>query len=264
MKRPPLATLISLEGKRALVTGAASGIGRAIAWRLAEAGAGLELVDVDERCLGLVQHELEPFHTAVHGHRINLAEKSEVDRLWANLAGREPDILVNCAGIYPFKDFLHTDEAFYRHVLEVNLSAVYWMCQHMIAARLHRGGVIVNVASIEAAVAFKDDLAHYSISKAGVVALTRSLAREYGRHGFRVNAIMPGGIVTPGTRHAATDVLRLRFDLIKTGLEFMSRLPLGRLGQPDEVARVVLALSSDLTSYVQGAIIPIDGGFLAD
>jgi 3-oxoacyl-[acyl-carrier protein] reductase len=278
VKRAPLQQLISLEGKRALVTGAASGIGRAVACRLAEAGAHLELVDVDEHCLKVVHGELERAQGSIHGqivgshivnshvvnsHVVNLARKPEVDQLWEGLKGHEPDILVNCAGIYPFKDFIHADEDFYRNVLEINLNAVYWMCQHMIASRLKHGGVIINVASIEAAVAFKNDLAHYSVSKAGVVALTRSLAKEYGRHGFRVNAIMPGGIVTPGTRNAAMGILHFRFDLVKTGMDFMSRLPLGRLGQPDEVARVVLVLASDLSSYIHGAVIPIDGGFLA-
>jgi NAD(P)-dependent dehydrogenase (short-subunit alcohol dehydrogenase family) len=262
--RPPLERLLSLEGKRALITGAASGIGRAIASRFTEAGAKLELVDIDERGLDTVQRELEGLRADVRTWVVDLAQKTVIDQLWDALLGDEPDILVNCAGIYPFKDFIHTDEAFYRNVLEINLNAVYWMCQRMIADRGKRGGVIVNISSIEAAVAFKDDLAHYSISKAGVVALTRSLAREYGRHGFRVNAVMPGGILTPGTKSAAMNVLHFKFDLIKSGLEFMSRLPLGRLGQPDEVARIVLALSTDLTSYVQGAIIPVDGGFLAD
>ena len=110
---------------------------------------------------------------------------------------------------------------------------------------------------------FKEDLAHYSVSKAGVIALTRALAKEYGRRGFRVNAIVPGGIITRGTMAVAKGVLRLQFGLLKTGAEFKQRLPIGRMGQPDEVARMVLVLASDLSSYVHGAVIPVDGGFLA-
>jgi len=147
--------------------------------------------------------------------------------------------------------------------METNLHSVYWMCQHMIRRRLKLGGVIINVGSIEAVLAFKEDLAHYSVSKAGVVALTRALAKEHGRHGFRINAILPGGIITPGTKAAAKEVFRFKLDLLKAGVEFRQRLPIRRPGRPDEVACMVLVLASDLSSYVHGATIPIDGGFLA-
>jgi 3-oxoacyl-[acyl-carrier protein] reductase len=101
------------------------------------------------------------------------------------------------------------------------------------------------------------------MSKAGVMALTRALAKEHGKHGFRINAVVPGGIVTHGTKRAAKGILRFDFGLIKTGIEFKQRLPIGRFGQPDEVACMVLVLASDLASYVHGAAIPVDGGFLA-
>lgn len=133
----------------------------------------------------------------------------------------------------------------------------------MIRMRLKRGGIIINVGSIEAILPFKKDLAHYSVSKAGVIALTRALAKEHARHGFRVNAILPGGIITEGTISAAKQILQFKFDLLLTGVDFARRLPVGRPGQPDEVARMALVLASDLASYVHGAAIPIDGGFLA-
>ena len=174
-----------------------------------------------------------------------------------------PDVLVNNAGIYPFKNFLKVREDFYRLVLETNLDSVYWMCQQMIRRRHKQGGVIINIASIEAMVAFKDDLAHYSVSKAGVIALTRSLAKEDGREGFRVNAILPGGIITRGTKAAARGIFKFKMGLLKAGMEFRQRLPIGRMGRPDEVARMAVVLASDLASYVHGAIIPVDGGFLA-
>ena len=255
--------LISLKGKRALVTGAAAGIGKAIVYRLAEAGADLEVVDIDGKSLAVVKSELEGLGVDVRLHIVDISKKEEIDRLWENLEGDGPDILVNNAGIYPFKSFLEVDEAFYRRVMETNLDSVYWMCQHMIRKRLKKGGVIINIGSIEAVMPFKEDLAHYSVSKAGVIALTRALAKEYGKRGFRVNAIVPGGIITRGTMAVAKGVLRLQFGLLKTGAEFKQRLPIGRMGQPDEVARMVLVLASDLASYVHGAVIPVDGGFLA-
>ena len=258
-----LPDLISLKGKRALITGAAAGIGKAIAYRFAEAGADLELVDIDSERLAATKRELEGFGTEVNTHVTDISKKEERDGLWEQLSRNGPDILVNNAGIYPFKEFLDVDESFYKRVIETNLDSVYWMCQEMISRRLKLGGVIVNVGSIEAILAFKEDLAHYSVSKAGVMALTRSLAKEHGKHGFRINAIVPGGVITRGTKQAAKGIFRFDFGLIKTGIEFKQRLPIGRLGQPDEVACMALVLASDVSSYVHGAAIPVDGGFLA-
>ena len=255
--------MISLKGKRALVTGAAAGIGKAIAYRLAEAGADLEIVDIDSKSLATANGELEGLGIGVRLHIVDLSKKEERERLWENLDGDGPDILVNNAGIYPFKSFLKVDEAFYRRVMETNLDAVYWMCQHMVRKRLKKGGVIINIGSIEAVTPFKEDLAHYSVSKAGVIALTRALAKEHGKQGFRVNAIVPGGIITRGTKAVAKRLFQLQFGLLKTGIEFKQRLPIGRMGQPDEVACMVLVLASELSSYVHGAAIPVDGGFLA-
>ena len=261
-KQTTLTRLISLHDKRALITGAAGGIGQAIARRYAEAGADLELVDMDAAGLACVEQELSGFDVQVRSHVVDLSSKKQIDALW-NTLGDGPDILVNNAGVYPFRDFVDCDEQFVRRVMEVNLFSVSWMCREMIVRRRKLGGVIINLGSIEAVLPFKDDLAHYSVSKAGVIALTRALAKEHARHGFRVNAILPGGILTPGTKAAAREVLHFRFDLIKTGYEFMQRLPVGRVGRPDEVARIALVLAGDLASYVHGAAIPVDGGFLA-
>jgi NAD(P)-dependent dehydrogenase (short-subunit alcohol dehydrogenase family) len=246
-----------------MVTGAAAGIGKAIAYRLAQAGAELEIVDIDGKSLATAKSELDGLGRDVRLHIVDLSNKEERDKLWENLDGNGPDILVNNAGIYPFKSFLEVDEAFYRRVMETNLDSVYWMCQHMIRKRLKQGGSIINIGSIEAIIPFKEDLAHYSASKAGVIALTRALAKEHGKHGFRVNTIVPGGIITPGTKAAAKGILRLQLGLLKTAIEFKQRLPIGRMGRPDEVACMVLVLASELSSYVHGATIPVDGGFLS-
>jgi len=112
-------------------------------------------------------------------------------------------------------------------------------------------------------VPFVEGMAPYSISKAGVIALTRSLAKEYGKNGFRINVIIPGGIVTPGTKAVAREITQLRLSLIGTGTLFSTRLPIKRGGLPDEVARIAVVLASDLSSYVHGALIPVDGGFLS-
>ncbi len=138
------------------------------------------------------------------------------------------------------------------------------MCQGFIKTRGASGGVIVNVSSIEAISAFKRDMVPYIASKAGVLGFTRALAKAYGRKGFRVNALAPGGIKTPGATSIARRVLtEAKRGLVKTGYDFVQRLPLGRFGLPEEVAGVALFLASDLASYVHGAAIPVDGGFLS-
>ncbi|MDH5696740.1 MAG: SDR family oxidoreductase [Dehalococcoidia bacterium] len=259
----PLNELISLAGRRALITGSALGIGKAMAYRFAEAGADLELVDINEAGLKTVKQELSQFKSEINIHKVDLSQKEEIAALWEKLSGKEPDILVNNAGIYPFKKFLEVDDAFLRKVLDINLNSVFLMCQHMIRRRLKKGGVIINIGSIEAILPFAEDLVPYNISKIGVIALTRALAKEYGKHGFRINLIIPGGIVTPGTKAVAKELSQFKLGLLKTGVLFRARLPLGRGGQPDEVARIALVLASDLSSYVHGVMIPVDGGFLS-
>jgi NAD(P)-dependent dehydrogenase (short-subunit alcohol dehydrogenase family) len=262
-KLEPLAELLSLRGRTALITGAASGIGKAMAYRFAEAGADLQLVDIDEERLKTTCAEFSELNMKMNTAKVDLSEKSEIEQLWKKLKGKEPDILVNNAGIYPMKDFLELDEAFVQRVMDINLNSTLWMCQNMIRARMKQGGVIINVASVEAVMPFKEDLVPYGISKVGVIILTRALAAEYGRHGFRINALVPGGVFTPGTKKLAKEVLKLNVGVIQSGLEYRQRLPMGRLGKPDEIARMALVLACDLSSYVQGALVAVDGGFLS-
>lgn len=259
----PLSELVSLKKKRAMITGSGAGIGKAIAYRFAEADASLELVDLDERKLEKVRKDLEHFNTRISLHRVDLSQKEEIDALWRKLKGKEPEILVNNAGIYPVKSFLDVNEAFLDKVMDVNLNSVFWMCQHMIKGRLKKGGVIINMGSIEAVMPLKEELAHYDISKAGVMVLSRALAGEYGRHGFRINVLVPGGVWTTGTRNLAKKAMKFKLNVIKSGIEYNMRTPLGRIGKPDEIARMALVLASDLSSYVNGTLTVVDGGFLS-
>lgn len=258
-----LEELVSLSGKVALITGAASGIGKAIAERYAEAGSALLLVDIGKEKLNRFAETLKDRNVDVTPFVVDLSKKKEIDQLWEEIGNNPPDILVNNAGIYPFKKLDEVDEEFMDKVFNINLKSVFWMCQKMIGARDDKGGVIINISSIEAILPFKSGLYAYGPSKWGVLALTRSLAKDLGNKGFRINAILPGGISTPGTRSAAKGLLKLQFGLIKDGIEFLSRLPMRRLGKPDEVARIATVLASDLSSYVTGAAIPVDGGFLS-
>lgn len=264
VKLKNIANSISLKGKTSLISGASSGIGRSISYRFAEAGSNLILIDIDEEGLNSTLEYLKEFDCLKKICRIDLSKKQEIDKYWLDPGFCIPDILVNNAGIYPFKNYLKVDELFYANTLEVNLSSVFWMCQNFIRRREKIGGIIVNISSIEGVIPFKEDMAHYSISKSGVIALTRSLARDYGKKGFRVNGILPGAIKTPGTEILIkTAITKLQFGLIRTAMDFNSRITIGRWGSSDEVAKVVLFLSSDMASYVHGAIIPVDGGFLS-
>ena len=263
MANKSLSELVSLKGRRALITGSAAGIGKAMASRFAEAGADLVIVDVDAKKLGETCADLKRWGGDVEPRRVDLSKKPEIDALWNDLKGSEPDTLVNNAGIYPFKDFLDIDEEFFQKVYAINLESVLWMCQHMVEARKRRGGVIINVASIEAILPFKKGMVHYDTSKAGVIGLTRSLARDFGDKGFRINCLLPGGIITQGTKGAATEFFKGNIGLAKTGYDFLTRIPMARLGEPDEVARATLFLALDLSSYVTGALLAVDGGFLS-
>lgn len=249
-----------------LITGAASGIGKAMTLRFAQAGAGLVLVDIDEAGLARVAAGLATACPQVTTRVVDLTDKAQIDALWGRFDAEAnvPDTLINNAGSYQMRGFFEVDASYLDTTLALNLESVLWMCQSFIAARKKLGGVIVNISSVEAIVPFRDDLIPYSMSKAGILALTRSLAHAFGKQRFRVNALIPGAIKTPGTqRLMKAAVQRLNVDLMKTGYQFGTRLPLGRWGRPDEVASVALFLASSLASYVQGAAIPVDGGFLS-
>lgn len=255
-----ISEVVSLTGKTAIVTGAANGIGEAISYRLGEAGASLILIDIDQQGLNKLESRLHETGVEVSTHLVDLGNKDEIDRFWDDTRA---DILVNNAGIYPIRDFLELDPEFLDKIMNVNLNQVLWMCQHFIKKNLNQGGTILNVSSIEAILPFKEGMSHYTISKLGVIALTRGLAKDYGKKGFRVNVLIPGGIITPGTKNVAKDLARLKLGLLKTGYDFSTRLPLGRAGDPDEVALAALFLVSDMSSYISGAMIPVDGGFLS-
>ncbi|MFQ6083984.1 MAG: SDR family NAD(P)-dependent oxidoreductase [Candidatus Heimdallarchaeota archaeon] len=153
-----ISELISLTEKRALITGSATGIGCAIAYRFVEAGAALELVDINDEGLKVVKEELSQFDLEINLHNVDLSKKEDIDSLWEKLTRKELDILVNNAGVYPFQDFLEGDEPFLEKILGINLNSVCWMCQNFIKRQLKTGGVIINVGSIEAILPFEKDL----------------------------------------------------------------------------------------------------------
>jgi NAD(P)-dependent dehydrogenase (short-subunit alcohol dehydrogenase family) len=259
----PLINILSFKGKRVMITGTTSGIGKSTALRFAEAGAHLMLVNRSE----MEENPAEVFLGAsgISTYKVDLSQKKDIDAMWAAITDEElPDIIVNNAGIYPMKEFKEVDEEFYRKVIQINMDSVFWMCQQFITRRDTKGGVIVNTSSIEAILPTTKDLIPYGASKAGIIAMTRGIAREYGAKGFRANVLTPGGIMTEGTdKKKIQTILSLNFKLIMTGIDFQRRIANGKWGNADDVAKVTLFLASDLASYVQGAVIPVDGGFLS-
>jgi NAD(P)-dependent dehydrogenase (short-subunit alcohol dehydrogenase family) len=246
------------DGRTAIVTGAARGIGRACAERLVAEGAKVFIADVDEPTGRDTAQKLGP---AARFVRCDVGDARDVANLvsLAKAAG-DIDILVNNAGIIHGADFLDLEEADFDRVLRVNLKGAFLVGQavaKVMAAQVKAGkkpGAIVNIASINSVVAIPNQTP-YAVSKGGLLQLTRVMALSLAPHGIRVNAVGPGSIMTEMLAGIATDREAKR--------RLLSRAPLGRIGTPAEVAAVVAFLASDDASYVTGEIVYVDGGRLA-
>ena len=240
-----------LAGKKALVTGATSGIGRSIAVKLAEAGA---TVYVSGRRAELGKETVELIEQAGGTGHFIVADVANVDdvRKLAEEVG-EVDVLVNNAGIFPFSPTPEQALDSYQQVFDVNVRGTYFLTAALVPAMVARGnGVIVNVSSIAAVIGTPVGSV-YNASKAAMDALTRSWAVEFGPAGIRVNSVAPGPIATDAAVEGAGEL----FETI-TGLTALQRV-----GRPDEIAEAVLFLASEKSSYVTGAVLTADGGYVA-
>lgn len=246
-------SLIDLSGKQALVTGGAKGIGRAIAERLAAAGARVTVADLDPAGADTAK--------AIGGSFV-VCDITNADQLNDAVAaaadGGNLDILVNNAGIYPTTGPIeNVTDSFVTKMLEVNVRAQYSAAREA-ARHMKKGGAIVNLASI-AGVRGGANITAYSASKGAVIALTRAFANELGPKGIRVNAIAPGIIDTPGVQEQMAP-------LKKGGLDIDAAIaanPLRIAGQPDHIARATLFLVSELAAFVTGQTLVVDGGATA-
>ncbi len=245
-----------LEGRVAVVTGAAQGIGAACAERLASDGATVALWDVDEARGEALAASLRQ---RGHGAQFMLCDVSRASDVEAALAATVQrcgavDALVNNAGIFKAANFLDITEADWDAVLDVNLKGAFLVGQ-AVARVMPEGGAIVNLSSVNGVLAIPS-IASYNASKGGINQLTRAMALALADRGIRVNAVAPGTIATELAKNAVlgSDEARARI---------LSRTPMRRLGEPSEVADVVAFLLSSAAGYMTGEIVVVDGGRLA-
>jgi NAD(P)-dependent dehydrogenase (short-subunit alcohol dehydrogenase family) len=257
---PPVSDLVSLAGRVAVVTGAARGIGAAIGARLAEAGAAVVLADIDLEAATVAAKELGDRHEfAVVPAFVDVTEEASIVALAESVLKRfgHLDVWVNNAGIFPRTGpVVEAETSGFARVLDVNVQGAFIGAREA-ARRMTGGGSIVNLASITGLAAHAG-LTAYSTSKHAVIGLTRNLALDLAPLGIRVNAVAPGLIVTPGLLGGAAGQ-----NYSAAALASRPRAPLGRHGLPDDVARVVLFLASDLAAFVSGATIVVDGAATA-
>lgn len=257
MEITPLSQLISLKGKVAIVTGGAVGIGYGIAYRLAEAGASIVVADLKlDLATEAVKKLTEAGFKAVPCEA-DISKEEAVSKMVQTTvdAFGGVDILVNNAGIYPFKLLMDLTPADFDRIIGVNLRGAY-LCTKQVAQTMikqGRGGRIINITSIDALHPSMVGLAAYDASKHGLWGFTKNVALELAQHKIWVNAIAPGGIATPGSSGGTT---------ADTTKAFEQKIPMHRMGVPDDIGRAVLFLASDLASYMTGEQIVVDGGFL--
>ena len=249
-----------LKGKVAIITGARRGMGRTHAIALAKAGAKVVVSDISlEDCQKVVE-EIKKAKGQALAVKCNVIKKEEVEEMvkrtiekWGKI-----DILVNNAGICDFKPFLEMKEEDWDRTIEINLKGYFLVAQTAAKEMVkQKAGAIINIASIamgQTGVGFPA-LVHYCASKGAIVAMTEAMALELAPYNIRVNAISPGAIETPMIDPLKADP--------KTMEGTLARIPLHRVGKPEEVSNLVLFLASDASSYMTGSDVVVDGGWLA-
>lgn len=239
-----------LEGKAAIITGSSRGIGKAIALAFASHGAGLVIHGTDENSLEALKSELGVTCEYIAGDIADPVTSQRLAEKCAKTFGKI-DILVNNAGINTRTKFLDIQPEEWERVISVNLSGTFYACKSVMPFMLERHtGSIINMSSRAGKTAHANASACYGASKAGVDALTRKLADEFGPHGIRVNSICPGPVETDMSLQWSEDYRQ----------KILGNIPLRKLGRPEDIASLAVYLASDMSGFVTGESININGG----
>ncbi len=242
-----------LDGKTALVTGGASGIGEATCRQLAGAGAQVWVADINLEAAETLAHSL----SGAKALQMDVADAGSVEAAFGQFTAL--DILVNNAGVGLVGDVLHTSEEDFARVMNVNVNSVFRVTRAALPLLLESHGSIVNLGSVAGMVGVKQRFA-YCASKGAVIAMTRQLAVDYPKE-LRVNCIAPGTVQTPFVEGYLDKYHAHEKDKIRT--ELVARQPIGRLGTPEDVACLIRYLCSKEAEFINGAVLPIDGGWTA-
>ncbi|OGK19595.1 SDR family oxidoreductase [Candidatus Roizmanbacteria bacterium RIFCSPLOWO2_12_FULL_40_12] len=258
--------LLDLTKKTAIVTGAV-GIGYGISYRLAEAGANVLVASRSKEEVDKTVSELTSKGWKVKGAIVDVSKEEDVKKMVEEAVSDfgAVDILVNNAGIYPSIPVHQMTLDDFEKVLAVNLKGVF-LCTKYVSEEMikqGKGGKIINITSIDALHPSSVGLAHYDASKHGVWGFTKNVALELAPHKVWVNAIAPGGVTTPGvTKLQKAMHVPQGVDMTKVLETFLAKIPMRRMGEPDDIGKVALFLASDMSSYMTGTQIVVDGGVL--
>lgn len=257
---------MNLQHKTAIVTGGAVGIGFGIAYRLAEAGARVVIHDINSVTANEAVRQLKKQGWQAMAVSGDVSKAKDVANLVKQTVTRfkSIDILVNNAGIYPNILLMNMKESDFEKVINVNLKGVF-LCTQAVAKQMikqKRSGKIINITSVDALHPSMPGLAHYDASKHGVWGFTKNSALELAQHQIWVNAVAPGGIMTPGVSGVQKKGSKPNPAMQAAIKQFMQKIPMHRFGEPDEIGKAVLFLASDMSSYMTGSQIVVDGGVL--
>lgn len=262
----PANKLLDLSGKTAIVTGAV-GIGFGIAYRLAEAGANVVIASKNIQEAAESTGKLIEKGWKVKAVQTDVSVEEDVKKMVGEAvqAFGGIDILVNNAGIFPSIPLLQMTLSDFEKVLAINLKGVFLCTKYATEQMIKqgKGGKVINITSIDALHPSSVGLAHYDASKHGVWGFTKNVALELAPHKIWVNAIAPGGVLTPGVQKLQAAMPAPQgVDMSKVLEAFLTKIPMHRMGEPDDIGKVALFLASDMSSYMTGSQIVVDGGVL--
>jgi 2-keto-3-deoxy-L-fuconate dehydrogenase len=249
-----------LRGKRALVTAAGQGIGRAVAIAFAEQGAEVLATDINADSLATLQSEA---HSGLDVRRLDATDRDAIEELAAANSDHPYTVLFNCAGVVHAGSLLDCNEEELRSAWELNVLAMFRLCRAMLPGMIAAGGgSIVNMSSVASSIKAVPNRFAYSTTKAAVIGLTKSLAVDFVDVRVRCNAICPGTVDTPSLAGRVADQARVQsVSVEEVRAQFAARQPMGRLGRPEEIAALAVYLASDESAFTTGAVHIVDGGW---